>query len=496
MKKQKIDGITLIALVITIVVLLILASVSIATLTGDNGILSKANNAKTETEKANIKEQVQIAVLGSYDANGRLNIDKLKEELEKIEGTVTITDTDGGFPITVTVDRYSFIIDENGNIEPAGPKPTVDQSSIQITLKDGKEIPTDGVEEGTELKITFTASIEDGTITNVTPGSVQNGKITYTTTGTEKEVTFNITGKVGNETYDTPYKVSLKEYYKKAEVEAGDIAKAPSTFYGAEVTGYTCQSNGVSKWRIFYAGKEPGGTEDNIYLIADDYINYDKAPKGQGNNEIYKNSNYRLSFDNVYKDYKGSEWILGRTVKAGKEVENSLAKKWLNKYFNYTPDDGTTYPNQTSENTNIRAVAYMMDTEQWSVYAGDKAKYAIGGPPIEMYVKSYKQSHTGHSISCDVTGTKGYTYSYASSLETSDENKEIYIKTSTDKANAVWLASPSDLYPNYLVYAAYGGNLSSYYGNYDDNYPGLRPLICLNADVQLKKTGAGVYAIQ
>ena len=49
-KKQKLKeskGITLIALVITIIVLLILAGVTIATLTGDNGILKKANDAKT-----------------------------------------------------------------------------------------------------------------------------------------------------------------------------------------------------------------------------------------------------------------------------------------------------------------------------------------------------------------------------------------------------------------------------------------------------------------
>ena len=49
-------GITLIALVITIVVLLILAGVSIATLTGENGILSKAEEAKTETRGASVQE--------------------------------------------------------------------------------------------------------------------------------------------------------------------------------------------------------------------------------------------------------------------------------------------------------------------------------------------------------------------------------------------------------------------------------------------------------
>ena len=52
-------GITLIALVITIIVLLILAGVTIATLTGDNGILNQAGKAKEQTEKAEIMENYQ-----------------------------------------------------------------------------------------------------------------------------------------------------------------------------------------------------------------------------------------------------------------------------------------------------------------------------------------------------------------------------------------------------------------------------------------------------
>ncbi len=66
LKKEK--GITLIALVITIIVLLILAGVSIATLTGDNGILTKASEAKEETEAASRKEQDDIEeILSTLD---------------------------------------------------------------------------------------------------------------------------------------------------------------------------------------------------------------------------------------------------------------------------------------------------------------------------------------------------------------------------------------------------------------------------------------------
>ena len=55
-------GITLIALVITIIVLLILAGVSIAMLTGSNGILTQAGNAKTETIKGEVEEACKLAV--------------------------------------------------------------------------------------------------------------------------------------------------------------------------------------------------------------------------------------------------------------------------------------------------------------------------------------------------------------------------------------------------------------------------------------------------
>ena len=62
-------GITLIALVITIIVLLILAGVSIAMLTGQNGILTQASNAKSDTAKAEIAEKVNLAIQAAYATN-------------------------------------------------------------------------------------------------------------------------------------------------------------------------------------------------------------------------------------------------------------------------------------------------------------------------------------------------------------------------------------------------------------------------------------------
>ena len=63
MKSRKETGITLIALIVTIIVLLILAGVTIAMLTGQNGILTQAQNAKEQTEIAEVKERVQLDIL-------------------------------------------------------------------------------------------------------------------------------------------------------------------------------------------------------------------------------------------------------------------------------------------------------------------------------------------------------------------------------------------------------------------------------------------------
>ena len=84
--KSSIAGITLIALVITVIVLLILAGVSIAMLTGDNGILNQAKRAKELTEITSEEE---------------LTKEKIGKELKEVkfntlEDTTSIYDSETG----------------------------------------------------------------------------------------------------------------------------------------------------------------------------------------------------------------------------------------------------------------------------------------------------------------------------------------------------------------------------------------------------------------
>ena len=80
-------GITLIALVITIVVLLILAGITISNIVGKNGILNKANSAVTETEKGEIKEQLSLS-LTKLDILASKNNKGIKEYCENKEAFI------------------------------------------------------------------------------------------------------------------------------------------------------------------------------------------------------------------------------------------------------------------------------------------------------------------------------------------------------------------------------------------------------------------------
>ena len=123
-------GITLIALVITIVVLLILAAVSIATLTGQNGILTRANDAKTNTEIADEKEAIGLAYNGAMAMNNGSGVSyqDLNEQFT-LNGR-TDAHADGENPITVTFDSgRSYTIDSNGSISDP------EESNIVATMK-------------------------------------------------------------------------------------------------------------------------------------------------------------------------------------------------------------------------------------------------------------------------------------------------------------------------------------------------------------------------
>lgn len=103
-------GITLIALVITIIVLLILAGVTIATLTGRNGILTNAQEASEKTEQSAIKEEFKI-LLGEYKILENSEGIQLEDFLNR--NKILYTEKEGSNQYIVEYGKYEFVLDKN-----------------------------------------------------------------------------------------------------------------------------------------------------------------------------------------------------------------------------------------------------------------------------------------------------------------------------------------------------------------------------------------------
>ena len=96
-------GITLIALVVTIIILLILAGISIAMLTGNNGVLTQGQRAKEETRIAGVEEVVKLYKQGKYiDSTTGSVTENADEMLENLKGQKLVSEDE--------IDRENEII--------------------------------------------------------------------------------------------------------------------------------------------------------------------------------------------------------------------------------------------------------------------------------------------------------------------------------------------------------------------------------------------------
>ena len=109
------SGITLIALVVTIVVLLILAGISIGALTSDNGIINQTHDAKNDTEYAGWEEQIDLAIIDAENKHREPSLDDVKEELKnkgvindysQVDEEGTITTNEPVYEIAGKLDDY------------------------------------------------------------------------------------------------------------------------------------------------------------------------------------------------------------------------------------------------------------------------------------------------------------------------------------------------------------------------------------------------------
>ena len=180
-------GITLVALVITIIVLLILAGISIQSIT-NTGLFANAKKAKEKSMEGQLKEEISLAIQSIqteeiYKGNSvtleTLAGGQLEKELKDITAELTDGEINGEYK------DYEYTIDDKFNVTINGPV-------TGVRIKGNAEVQTGYVFEGNTIEIKVTASVTEGTITGIE--APEGATIKTDTSSAEKVYTVNKNG--------------------------------------------------------------------------------------------------------------------------------------------------------------------------------------------------------------------------------------------------------------------------------------------------------------
>ena len=271
MKTKEMKGITLVALVITIVVLLILAGVSINTVLGDDGIIKKAKEAVAATQQASAEEEMNRLVLEYQLAKNDETLESFLQE-KVTEGRIDgVTDNgDGTITITKKVEGKDYTITVK---KPVAPTPSVKVGAIRVVSDStgaGSSLGEASTRKGTTLYIMIESSISGGT-TTVSP------EVPYAVTenGTYK---FTVTGTVNGTTYTKEVSVTVNQFknsiLEDINIKIGDSVNytydPASSSYTLEskYSGYSsnqtiAQTTGLT-WKVLNVDKE----NDTVDIIS------------------------------------------------------------------------------------------------------------------------------------------------------------------------------------------------------------------------------------
>ena len=264
-------GITLIALIITIIVLLILAGVTINVVVGDNGVLTQAQKAKEATDLASEKELIEMAIVSSYSPASnytKIGGSELRTELNKqFDDYIFNENADGSF--TIKIENREYQISDTG-------------STIYI-----------------EHVVDTTPGVLAGNGTESSPYLIESG---------EDLVVFSYNVRNGN-SYEGKY-VELKNNINLASL---------NSFVDGERTDYAEYGyDGKLKDKIQEIGFIPIG---KIELTPDERTNLDDLNtifKGSFNGNNYTISNYNIKInievEDIYVNY-GLFSIIQGTIK-------------------------------------------------------------------------------------------------------------------------------------------------------------------------------------
>lgn len=167
--KKKQNGVTLIALVVTIIVLIILAGISINLILGDNGIITIAKKAKENTELAKIEEETELnelyAQLETEGSNsGNLPYDSIAKLTEFKTAIANAIDEAGGVKPEVTAEASVFTDNIKGIVKEVTKNATATADNIsegKTAWVSGELITGTGIDVTNAYNSGYEAGVED-----------------------------------------------------------------------------------------------------------------------------------------------------------------------------------------------------------------------------------------------------------------------------------------------------------------------------------------------
>ncbi len=240
-------GITLIALVITIIVLVILAGITLSSLAGRRGLIRQAQEAEREHNRTTAFEEVTVASMQSIDNVGNMDLTKLENNLNDIGAQITEKGTDKW---TVIHRDETFEIDiEYGEVTAEGESGTDTNGSYGGIYSEpgleGKIAPTELFEY--EPITTTTASLSSTSLLATSEGDLPKARIKrikqeycngdgynedtgeYTLADTNYSIRYN--GTIISDILVIPYQVEIEgELYEITEVNLFAAGKDPRDY--------------------------------------------------------------------------------------------------------------------------------------------------------------------------------------------------------------------------------------------------------------------------
>ena len=270
--KESEKGITLIALVITIIVLLILAAVSIAMLTGENGILKKASTAKEKHQISEAKEKIELALQDlriEEESKGNSLTKKELSKLSESEYEINVGSTES-FPVEVVQSIYKFQINDKYQVEYLG-----EATGTIVTYKTKPEGYTNQDKVTIILKVKNSKGIKEIQTPNSENTIYGNGKIEIATDYTVYKngtYTFKV---IDNENKEETKDIIIDKIDKdaptscaiKAEVKDGAIEVTTTAVDAETRSDGTSNKSGLGKYECYVKGEKKGESTDGTFKI-------------------------------------------------------------------------------------------------------------------------------------------------------------------------------------------------------------------------------------